>query len=45
MNVEKMRQELSRMYGDSWSAKVAKMSDGQVVAVYRRLQKTGQIKL
>ena len=39
-----MRVELAKMYAASWKAKVSKMSDVQVVAIYRKFQKEGKIK-
>lgn len=44
MNANQMRIELKRAYkGASWAAKVDKMSDNQVLAVYRRLQSQNKI--
>lgn len=38
MSVEQMREALRKSYpGPAWSAKVDKMSDHQVLAVYNRL--------
>jgi predicted acetyltransferase len=44
MKVEQMRRELARMYAASWKEKVLKMSDVQVVAIYRKFQKEGKIR-
>lgn len=39
MSVEQMRDKLRKSYGGSaaWVAKVDRMSDGQVIAVYKSL--------
>lgn len=38
MSVQQMRDALKKVYpGPRWSAKVDKMSDNQVIAVYNRL--------
>lgn len=39
MSVEQMRDKLRKAYGGSaaWVAKVDRMSDGQVIAVYKSL--------
>lgn len=42
MSVEQMRQNLMCLYGESWKAKVKKMSDGQVVAIYKSFQLRGK---
>lgn len=39
-----MRVELARFYSKDWKAKLSKMSDVQVVAIYRKFQKEGKIK-
>ena len=44
MNTEQMRLELLRFYGESWQAKVRKMSASQVLAVYLRFKSEGKIK-
>lgn len=37
MNTQQMRKYISKLYGDSWKARVAKMSDAQVQAIYFRI--------
>lgn len=34
MTIPEMRAYISEMYGDSWKRKVAKMKDGQVMAIF-----------
>lgn len=37
MTIEQMRSEVSKLYPwDGWKAKVAKMPDGQILAIYNR---------
>jgi hypothetical protein len=43
MDVKHMRVELSKLYGAPWKARVAKMKDNQVLAVYRRLKAEGKL--
>ena len=44
MNVYTMRSALAEVYsGDSWKEKVKKMTDEQVLAVYKRLERAGQL--
>lgn len=46
MSVEAMRAVLKTQYGGAykWVMRVNKMSDNQVIAVYKRMQGSGQIK-
>lgn len=46
MSVETMRAVLKKQYGGSykWVNRVDKMSEAQVIAIYRRMQGSGQIK-
>lgn len=45
MSVEQMRATLGRVYiSQAWKAKVSKMSDNQVYAVYMRFLETGKLK-
>lgn len=45
MTVEQMRVEVTKVYhnSDAWAFKVRKMSDNQVIAIYRRFQRNGKI--
>lgn len=44
MTIEQMRGEISLAYpGVAWTARVKRMSDNQVVAVYHRLSATGKL--
>lgn len=45
MTVEQMRAEVIKVYAssDSWAFKVNKMSDNQVIAIFRRFQRDGKI--
>ena len=45
MTVEQMRAEVIKVYSqsDSWAFKVRKMSDNQVIAIFRRFQRDGKI--
>ena len=45
MSIEQMRAELIKVYApsDSWAFKVRKMSDNQVIAIFRRFQRDGKI--
>ena len=44
MSVEKMRGEIRLAYpGVAWTARVDRMSDEQVIAVYHRLSVTGKL--
>lgn len=44
MNVSQMRTELSKAYsGSSWARKVGKMTDAQIIAIYRRFQRDGKL--
>ncbi len=37
MTVEQMRAEVAKLYtGESWKKKVSSMSDGQIIAIYKR---------
>ena len=37
MTIEQMRFEVARLYpGAAWQAKVARMPDGQIIAIYKR---------
>ena len=37
MTVEQMRAEVAKLYpGEKWKERVAKMSDGQILAIYKR---------
>lgn len=46
MSVEAMRAVLKKQYGGAykWVNRVNKMSEAQVIAVYQRMQGSGQIK-
>lgn len=46
MTYDQMRDALRKQYNGApkWVAKVDKMSTDQVIAVYRRMQRSGQIK-
>lgn len=46
MSVEAMRAVLKRQYNGAykWVNRVNNMSDNQIIAVYRRMQSSGQIK-
>lgn len=46
MSVSQMRDVLKEQYNGSpkWVAKVNKMGDNQVIAVYKRMQDSGQLK-
>lgn len=46
MSVEAMRAVLRKQYNGApkWVAKVDKMSTNQVIAVYKRMQGSGQLK-
>ena len=46
MSVEAMRAVLKRQYNGAykWVNRVNKMSDNQVIAIYRRMQGSGQLK-
>lgn len=45
MSVDAMRQAVVMAYpGDNWKKRVQKMSDDQVIAVYKRLRLMGKIK-
>lgn len=44
MTIEQMRGEISLAYsGAAWQARVNRMSDSQVCAVYHRLSTTGKL--
>lgn len=44
MTVERMRGEIALAYpGGAWAARVSRMSDEQVIAVYHRLSTTGKL--
>lgn len=44
MTVNQMRGEISLAYpGGAWAARVNRMSDNQVIAVYHRLSTTGKL--
>lgn len=45
MTVEQMRNNISKAYkSDSWQAKVRKMTDANVIAVYYKFLREGRIK-
>lgn len=46
MSVEQMRAVLKKQYGGAykWVNRVNKMGDNQVIAVFRRMQCSGQLK-
>jgi|LSQX01.2.fsa_nt_gb hypothetical protein len=46
MSTNDMRSHIIAAYGSGkvWKQKVLKMSDGQVLAIYRSLQKQGKVK-
>ena len=41
---QKEREALMGLYGDSWKAKVKKMSEAQVIALYLKFKREGKIK-
>lgn len=43
-NMYNERKALKTLYGKSWAAKVDKMSDMQVLAIYRKFRSEGKIK-
>lgn len=44
MTIEQMRSEISLAYpGEAWTARVNRMGDNQVIAVYHRLSTTGKL--
>lgn len=44
MTIDQMRGEISLAYsGPAWAARVSRMSDNQVCAVYHRLSVTGKL--
>lgn len=44
MTIDQMRGEISLAYsGPAWAARVNRMSDNQVIAVYHRLSTTGKL--
>lgn len=43
MTVAEMRRKLENLYGPDWNARVQKMGDKQVVAVYTRLKHQNKI--
>ena len=44
MTIEQMRGEISLAYpGQAWAARVGRMSESQVYAVYHRLSTTGKL--
>ncbi len=44
MTIDQMRGEISLAYsGPAWAARVNRMSDNQVLAVYHRLNTTGKL--
>lgn len=43
MSTDQMRSEISKVYpGKKWSDKVKKMSDNQVIAIYRKFLQEGK---
>ena len=45
MTTEQMRARLAEVYpGPKWHLRLAKMDDRQVVAIYKCMQRTGQLK-
>lgn len=45
MTNQQMRSRVAEAYsGESWKDRVAKMSDGQIIAIYKRLLASGKIK-
>ncbi len=45
MHVDEMRAELMKLYpGEKWKMKVTAMSDDQVIAIWRRMLRDGQVK-
>lgn len=46
MNVDAMRAVLKKQYNGAykWVNRVSKMSEAQVIAVYKRMQGSGQLK-
>lgn len=46
MTTTNMRDHVIKAYGggEAWRRKVLKMTDGQVLAIYRSLQKQGKVK-
>lgn len=46
MDVQTMRRHVKGAYpGDKWANRVAKMNDSQIIAVFKRLQYQGKIKV
>lgn len=46
MDVQQMRLRLKKEYSsEQWQKKVDKMSDSQVIAIFKRLTNKGQIKI
>lgn len=43
-DIQNKRQALRDLYGDSWKAKVDKMPDTQIVALYLKFKREGKIK-
>jgi hypothetical protein len=43
-DIHVMRDALSRLYGPVWNAKVKKMTDNQVIAIYKKFKLEGKIK-
>lgn len=43
-DVEIKRAALRGLYGDSWKARVDKMSEAQIIAIYFKFKKEGKIK-
>ena len=45
LNVDQMREKISEAYnGEGWKKKVRFMPDDQVIAIFYRMKKKGQIK-
>lgn len=44
MSAHKERLALRDLYGDSWRARVDKMKDAQVIALYLKFKREGKIK-
>ncbi len=46
MSVEQMRCAVAAAYksSDSWQKRVAKMSDGQIIAIYHKFLSSGKLK-
>jgi hypothetical protein len=38
------RDKLKKFYGPQWASKVDKMSDTQILAIFRKFQREGKIK-